>query len=153
MKSIRTMLVCLFWVLGCSNVMALDTKQKESLVAAAVSAAVQSYSPYSHYPVGAALLTDDGKVVSGTNVENASFGLTNCAERSAVFSAVSQGNKVFRAIAIVTKDGGMPCGACRQVLNEFNPDIEIIIANLNGQIQQTTTLASLLPDSFGPKNL
>lgn len=135
----------------CSLTMNIDSKSK--LVENAVIAAKQTYSPYSKYPVGAALLTEDGTIIRGTNVENASFGLTNCAERSAVFSAVSNGHKKFTAMAVATRDGGMPCGACRQVLNEFNPLLDIIIVDMTGKIVTETTLGKLLPDAFGPQKL
>jgi cytidine deaminase len=132
---------------------AMTDIQKQDLANAAALAAKNSYSPYSKFPVGAAILTEKNETITGTNVENASFGLTNCAERSAVFNAVSKGSKSMQAIAISLKEGGSPCGACRQVLNEFNPKLKIIVADLNGKIYNETTLDKLLPDAFGPENL
>jgi cytidine deaminase len=123
------------------------------LIAQALEARTHSYSPYSQYAVGAALLTADGEYIQGCNVENSSYGLTLCAERAAIMAAVSQGKKEFEAIAIATKDGGAPCGACRQVLNEFNPQMQVITVNEEGKITQQTTLDKLLPQAFGPHNL
>lgn len=104
--------------------MVVNEKDKERLLRAAEQAAAASYSPYSRFRVGAALLCSDGTVVAGTNVENRSYGLTTCAERSAVFSAISQGRRAFTAIAVYAPDSTEPvppCGACRQVLSEFAP--------------------------------
>lgn len=124
----------------------------EALLAMARQAMERSYSPYSGYPVGAALLCADGRVFQGCNIENASFGLTNCAERTAVFKAVSEGAKNFTAIAIAaTGSAPWPCGACRQVLNEFAPDIRILVT-WDGQSEQAV-LPELLPHGFGPKSL
>ena len=110
-----------------------------------------SYSPYSSYPVGAALHCTDGRVFTGCNIENASFGLTNCAERTAVFKAVSEGVKSFDAIAIAAKTKAWPCGACRQVLNEFAPDIRILIT-WNDHVEERK-LKELLPEGFGPDSM
>lgn len=123
------------------------------LVEKALGVRQNSYSPYSNYKVGAALKTSSGKIFTGTNVENASYGMTICAERSAVFAAVSSGEKSFESIAIATKDGGSPCGGCRQVLNEFNPDMEIILVNDQGSVTKKCKLCELLSGAFGPKNL
>jgi cytidine deaminase len=110
-------------------------------------AAETSYSPYSHFRVGAALLCRDGTVFTGTNVENRSYGLTNCAERSAIFSAVSAGKNQFKAIAIFTPDSAAavsPCGACRQVISEFaNADFPVSFAGTEGRVD--TTLGELYP--------
>jgi cytidine deaminase len=124
----------------------------EELVAQASTARKAAYTPYSHYKVGAALLGKSGKVYLGCNVENASYGLTCCAERTAVFKAVSEGEQEFGAIAIVTKNGGSPCGACRQVLSEFAPNLTVYIADKNGHIEKTS-IKKLLPAAFGPKHL
>ena len=125
----------------------------EELLALARLAMEQSYSPYSRYPVGAALLSDDGRVFQGCNIENASFGLTNCAERTALFKAVSEGARAFRAIAIASRDSApYPCGACRQALNEFAPDLRVLVTWGGGQVDKTT-LPALLPHGFGPKDL
>ena len=114
-----------------------------------------AYVPYSKFKVGAALLTEDGKVYQGCNIENSSFGLTNCAERTAIFKAVSEGNKKFKAIAVVADTNGpcSPCGACRQVISEFcAPDMPVYLTNLNGDTLQTT-VAELLPGAFTPEDL
>ncbi|MBA4421068.1 MAG: cytidine deaminase [Anaerolinea sp.] len=128
-------------------------EQKALLVEAACQVRRWSYSPYSHYPVGAALLTTSGKVYDGVNVENASFPLANCAERTAIFKAVSQGEKDFLAIAVVTENAGSPCGACRQVMAEFGLDTLVIIADSAGKIRLETTVAELLPGAFTPADL
>ncbi len=112
----------------------------------------KAYAPYSHYKVGAALLGKSGKVYTGCNVENASYGHTVCAERTAVLKAVSEGETEFEAIAVVTTNGGSPCGACRQVLSEFAPRLTVYIADKNSAYR-TTTLKKLLPDSFTPAHL
>ncbi len=122
------------------------------LIEIAKKARKRAYAPYSHYKVGAALLGKSGTVYSGCNVENASYGHTVCAERTAVLKAVSEGETEFEAVAVVTKNGGSPCGACRQVLSEFSPELIIYIADKNGEFR-TTTLKDLLPDSFTPAHL
>ncbi len=124
----------------------------KELIAQAIEARKRAYSPYSHYKVGAALLGKSGKVYLGCNVENASYGHTVCAERTAVLKAVSEGEREFEAIAVVTRNGGSPCGACRQVMAEFAPELTIYIADKNGEYR-TTTLSDLLPDMFTPKHL
>lgn len=118
------------------------------------AAAKKSYSPYSKFPVGAAVLTGSGKVYTGCNVENASYGLCNCAERTAIFSAVAAGEKEIRAVAVFTPtpEPTMPCGACRQVINEFGPSA-IIASVCNSEERIETTLDALLPAAFGPKYL
>ena len=131
----------------------ITAEQRRSLVEAAQTANKHAYAPYSEYAVSAALLAEDGQVFTGVNVENAVYPLTICAERSAVVSAVSQGVRDFQAIAVVTRDGGFPCGSCRQVLAEFGLEIEVIIANLEGEVQKTAAVAELLPYSFGAENL
>lgn len=124
----------------------------EELVAHALSARQKAYAPYSHYLVGAALLLADGSVVLGCNVENASYGATICAERVALTSAVAQGKQSFVALAVATKNGGSPCGICRQVMAELGPDMTVYIANEAGEFRTTST-AELLPDSFTGRNL
>lgn len=146
---------------------------EKELVRKALEARTKAYVPYSHHSVGAALETADGSIVLGCNIENAAYTPTNCAERTAIFKAVSEGNKNFKRIAIV---GGMddcdcidfcgPCGVCRQVMREFvNPDIfEIILAKVKNPMDyenisdddidtKTYTLTELLPLGFGPENL
>ncbi len=124
----------------------------QELIAQAIEARKRAYTPYSHYKVGAALLGKSGKVYLGCNVENASYGHTVCAERTAVLKAVSEGEREFEAIAVVTRNGGSPCGACRQVMAEFAPELTIYIADKNGAYR-ATTMNELLPDSFTPKHL
>jgi len=126
---------------------------REALVQAAAAAATKAYAPYSHFSVGAALLTDTGEIFTGCNVENASYGLTICAERVAVFRAVAEGAKSFRALAISVPGAGSPCGACRQVLREFGPYLEILLADEHGILQRKSTLEALLPDAFSPDSL
>jgi cytidine deaminase len=124
----------------------------QELVAQAIEARKRAYAPYSRYKVGAALLGKSGTVYLGCNVENASYSHTVCAERTAVLKAVSEGEIEFEAIAVVTKNGGSPCGACRQVLSEFAPDLVVYIADQQGEFRKTT-LGKLLPDSFTPAHL
>ena len=138
-------------------------EQIEALLAAARAARRNAYVPYSRFRVGAAILTSAGEVIAGCNVENASFGLTNCAERTAVFAARAAGKlgsaakrglgggPSIVAVAVVGRGASppSPCGACRQVLNEFGADPLVICENLHRQ-RLTTSLAALLPDAFGP---
>jgi cytidine deaminase len=124
----------------------------QELIALAAEARRKAYAPYSRYTVGAALLTASGKVYTGANVENASYGLAICAERTAAVKAVSDGEREFLAIAVATENGGTPCGACRQVLNEFGPDMRVLIADAAGKYE-TYRLSELLPASFGPAQL
>ncbi len=131
---------------------ALDELTTVQLVETAMLAQQNAYAPYSNYYVGAAILTSSGKIYYGCNVENASYGLTNCAERTAVFKAVSDGNRDIVAVAVVTRNGGMPSGTC-VVLNEFNPYMDVIVADETGVIYNITTLDQLLPYAFGPSNL
>ena len=112
-----------------------------------------AYAPYSKFLVGAALLTDEGQVFTGINVENASYGLTICAERAAVFKAVSEGHRRFRCLALSVQADASPCGACRQVLHEFAPGLNILIGNEDGALDRETSLDVLLPQAFGPSNL
>lgn len=127
-------------------------KQKKGLIKAACAVRATAYAPYSKYRVGAAILLADGSIVTGTNVENAMYGLGVCAERTAVFKAVSEGAKELLAVAVCTENGGSPCGACRQVLVEFAGDIPVLIGDAAGQVRETT-LYTLLPDHFGAQHL
>lgn len=134
----------------------LDHETAAALLREARAATTKAYVPYSRFPVGAALLTADGTIVTGCNVENASYGLTVCAERTAVFAAVAAGAREIQAIAVVAPntDAVTPCGACRQVLNEFAPatgDLNVVLER-DGEPEQTT-LAALLPRAFGPRDL
>lgn len=126
----------------------------EALLQAAKEAQKRAYVPYSRFAVGAALLTASGKVFTGCNVENASYGLTICAERVAVGCAVAAGERDFVAMAIVAPSPGpvSPCGACRQVLVEFNPKMRLILANLQGEVLETTA-GDLLPGAFTARDL
>ncbi len=131
----------------------LTDEMRKALVETARLARQWAYAPYSNYAVGAALLTDSGKIYDGVNVENAVYPLTLCAERVAVFKAVSEGERCFQAVAVVTRNGGTPCGSCRQVLAEFGAAIIVIIADESGKILQETTVAALLPGAFGAADL
>ncbi len=126
----------------------------DALRALALEAMRRAYAPYSGFPVGAAALADDGRIVAGCNVESASYGLTICAERVAVFAAIAAGERSINTVAVVTETDQptAPCGACRQVLREFGTDIQITSATLSGR-RHDTTLAELLPGAFGPDNL
>ncbi len=128
--------------------------QLRALESAARRAARTSYSPYSRFPVGAAVLTGTGKIFSGCNVENASYGLSNCAERTAIFTAVAAGEGRLRCVVVYTPTASatMPCGACRQVIHEFGPDARVI-ALCDSDERIDTTLEALLPGAFGPGNL
>ena len=127
------------------------TDAERSLVEKAIEATDRSYAPHSHFHVGAALLDKNGKVWTGCNIENASFGLTNCAERTAMFKAVSEGARGFDVIAIAGKTKPWPCGACRQVLNEFAPDIRVIVT-WEDHVEEKN-LHELLPEGFGPDSM
>ncbi len=130
-----------------------EKTEYEQLIKAAGEAREQAYAPYSRYAVGAALLTTTGKVYTGANVENASYGHAMCAERVAVFHAVADGEQDFQALAVVTENGASPCGACRQVLREFDVGtLVVIMADERGHARQAT-LADLLPDSFSAGDL
>ncbi|MCA9121025.1 MAG: cytidine deaminase [Planctomycetaceae bacterium] len=127
----------------------ISDELRQTLIEAALTARQRAYIPYSRFPVGAAVVADDGTVFSGCNVENASFGLTNCAERTAVFTAIAAGRSRFLALAVATEGGYSPCGACRQVLAEFCDDLPILIVDtgLAGQVDELS-LADLLPRRF-----
>ncbi len=131
----------------------LSSQERQELIQKAIETRSRAYAPYSHYPVGAALLTESGKIYCGVNIENAAYPSSICAERVAVFKAVSEGEKQFRGIAVVTDNGGSPCGACRQVLSEFGLDIQVLISDKDGNVIKDTTVRDLLPGSFGPSDL
>ncbi len=122
------------------------------LIAAAAAVRAAAYVPYSHFAVGAALRGSDGEIFTGCNVENASYGLTICAERNALAHAVAEGAHDFSAIAVVTDNGVTPCGACRQVLAEFNPQMVVVVADTEGH-QHIYRLTELLPAAFAPAQL
>jgi len=131
----------------------LTDDQRRELIDAAITAREQAYVPYSHYPVGAALLTNSGAVYTGCNIEIASFGATSCGERTAAFKAVSEGERDFQAIAVITSNGAAPCGICRQVLYEFGPYMIVVMADPDGHVTWEGPLTELLPHGFGPKKL
>jgi cytidine deaminase len=131
----------------------LTSDERERLIAAAKEARQWAYAPYSNYAVGAALLSKSGRTYEGVNIENAVFPMTICAERVAVFKAVSEGEFDFEAIAVVTRNGGSPCGACRQVLAEFGMDTVVLIADETGQLVSELTVRDLLPGAFGSQDL
>lgn len=131
----------------------LTDEMRERLVNTAQAARQWAYAPYSNYKVGAALVTASGRIYDGVNIENAAYPTTICAERVAVFKAISQGEREFVAIAVVTSNSGSPCGSCRQVLGEFGLDTVVLIADQNGKITWETTVRELLPGAFGPGDL
>ncbi len=124
----------------------------EELIGLAREARQRAYAPYSRFAVGAALLGRSGRVYTACNVENVSYGLSICAERAAVFKAVSEGEQEFEALAVVTSAGGSPCGACRQVLAEFNYNMTVYVADTEGQCR-AFTVEELLPEAFMPEDL
>jgi cytidine deaminase len=124
----------------------------ESLVTHALQARARAYAPYSQYQVGAAVLTESGEVIYGCNVENAAYPDTICAERVALTAAVAQGHRRFVAIAVATRDGGTPCGSCRQVMAELGPQMAVYIGDDQGRYR-TTSVAALLPDAFDAGSL
>lgn len=131
-----------------------DSLDVKALIAQAIQAREYAYVPYSNYPVGAALLCRSGKVFTGCNVENASSGATCCAERTAIFKAISEGERDFVAIAVVTDSPGIgsPCGICRQVMMEFAPEMPVIMAGLTGD-HRIRMATELLPDAFTKASL
>jgi len=131
----------------------LTDELRQKLVEQAQDSRQWAYAPYSGYTVGAALLTASGRIYDGVNVENAAYPTSMCAERVAVFKAVSEGEREFLAIAVATSNGGSPCGACRQVLSEFGLDMKVILVNGEGVIKQEGTVADLLPGAFRPSDL
>ena len=133
----------------------ISPDQRDQLIAAACQVRDRAYVPYSRFRVGAALLSDDGRLFTGVNVENASYGLTVCAERNAIGRMVTDGAQRIVAVAVCTDNGVTPCGACRQVLSEFVPpdtDAPVWIIDGQGNVRETSVLA-LIPDHFGPQHL
>jgi cytidine deaminase len=127
----------------------MNAAQRDELIRSALDAQTRAYCPFSNFPVGAALLAASGRIYQGVNVENISFGLTNCAERVAVGAAIAAGDREFTAIAVVSRGGVSPCGACRQVLAEFNPNLPIIMVDsLKPGEGHHATLDRLLPGRF-----
>lgn len=129
------------------------TDEMMQLVNLAIEATQNAYVPYSQYPVGAALLASDGQIFQGCNVENAAYPATICAERTALVKAVSEGVRDFEMIAVVTQNGGYPCGICRQMMYEFSPHMQVIIADIYGNVSEVVYLSDLLPGGFGPEFL
>ena len=127
----------------------MTDKERTELIAAASKAREHSHAPYSHFRVGAALRADSGRIFTGCNIENSTFGLTLCAERVAVFKALSEGERGFNAVAVVADTERLtpPCGACRQILWEFCRDAEVILSNLGGQMA-VRRMSDLFPDAF-----
>ena len=123
----------------------LTDEQKKRMIIRALESREKAYAPYSGYAVGAALLTKNGEIFTGVNIENAAYPTGTCAERVAVFKAVSEGERVFEAIVVASSNGGTPCGSCRQVLSEFGLDTEIIIVDGEGNSVQETTVGEILP--------
>lgn len=133
--------------------MSIEATLRKKLIDLALQARQWSYSPYSHYAVGATLITASGKIYDGVNIENSAFPTSICAERVAIFKAVSEGEREFDAIVVATENGGSPCGSCRQVMAEFGMDIQIIVVDASGKVHMDTTLAELLPEAFTPNDL
>lgn len=131
----------------------LTPDERDNLIQRALEARHWAYAPYSNYAVGAALLADSGQTYSGANIENAAYPASICAERVAVFSAVHQGERRFRAIVVATENGGSPCGSCRQVLAEFGLETLVLIVNQHGLLIKEVPLAELLPEAFRPSDL
>jgi len=131
----------------------LTDDERRSLIDLANEARRRAYAPYSNYTVGAALRTRSGRLFTGCNVENAAFPTSMCAERVAIFKAVSEGEKEFEVIAVTTPNGGSPCGGCRQVMAEFGLDTLVLIADGKGRLVQETTVSGLLPGAFMPKDM
>ncbi|MFZ1041004.1 MAG: cytidine deaminase [Anaerolineales bacterium] len=131
----------------------LTKEEKQSLIDLANEARRRAYVPYSNYAVGAALRTKTGRLFTGVNVENAAYPTTICAERVSIFKAVSEGEREFEVIAVVTDNGGSPCGSCRQVLAEFGLDTIVLIADGQGKLIKQTTVKELLPEAFTPESL
>ncbi len=131
----------------------LTQHDKQSLIDLANEARKMAYVPYSNYPVGSAVRTKSGKTYTGVNIENAAYPQTMCAERVAIFKAVSEGEKDFEIISVVTDNGGSPCGGCRQVMAEFGLDTIVLLADKNGNLVKETTVKKLLPEAFTPEKL
>jgi cytidine deaminase len=133
--------------------MTLTKQEKQALIDLANTARQRAYVPYSNYPVGSVLRTKTGRLYTGVNVENAAYPQTMCAERVAIFKAVSEGEKEFEVITVVTDNGGSPCGGCRQVMVEFGLDTIVILADGSGKLIKETTVRELLPEAFTPVQL
>ena len=133
--------------------MTVTSQDAKFLIDLANEASRRAYAPYSNYHVGAALRTKSGRIFTGVNVENAAYPTTICAERVAIYKAVSEGEREFDVIAVVTPNGGYPCGGCRQVMAEFGLDTIVLIADAMGNVIDQTTVNGLLPGAFTPDHL
>jgi len=133
--------------------MSLTKQEKQSLIDLANIARQRAYAPYSNYAVGSTLRTKTGRIYTGVNVENAAYPQTMCAERIAIFKAVSEGEREFEVITVVTDNGGSPCGGCRQVMAEFGLDTIVLLADGTGKLIKETTVRALLPEAFTPVDL
>ena len=131
----------------------LTDDERGALIDLANEARRRAYAPYSNYQVGAALRTKSGRIFTGCNVENAAYPTSMCAERIAIYKAVSEGEKEFEVMAVVTPNGGTPCGGCRQVMAEFSLDTVVLVADGKGRLVKETTVAGLLPGAFTPKDM
>ena len=131
----------------------MTDEEKLILIERALTARRWAYAPYSRYQVGAAVLASSGKFYDGCNVENAAYGSSICAERTALVKAVSEGERQFEAVVVATDNGGAPCGACRQMLAEFGLDLVVIMLAGQGDLIRETNLRELLPDAFTPDKL
>jgi len=131
----------------------LNHESRQNLIDLANKARKEAYTPYSNYPVGAAIRANSGAIYTGVNIENAAYPVSICAERVALFKAVSEGEREFDVISVVTDNGGSPCGSCRQVLSEFGLDTIVLIADGDGKLIEETTIRALLPGAFGPQHL
>lgn len=131
----------------------LKSQEIDKLIHSATSARDQAYAPHSHFYVGASLLLEDGTIIAGCNVENASYSLSLCAERVAASTAVAAGYRKWRAVAIATVGGVTPCGACRQFLAEFGTDVTVILVDVINGTRKIRQLSQLLPDAFDGSNL
>ncbi len=131
----------------------LTDEDRRALIDLANEARRRAYVPYSNFPVGASLRTKSGRIFTGCNVESAAYPTSMCAERVAIFKAVSEGEKEFDVITVVTPNGGTPCGSCRQVMAEFGLDTVVLVANGEGRLVEETTVAGFLPGAFTPKDM
>jgi cytidine deaminase len=134
-------------------ILMLTDELRQKLIETALIARQWAYAPYSNYKVGAAVLTASGRIYDGVNVESAAYPTSMCAERVAIFKAVSEGERQFVAIAVATKNGGAPCGGCRQVISEFGLDTLVIITDGVGKVVQEVPVGDLLPGAFLPEHL
>ena len=131
----------------------ININKQNELIDAAMKVRGNAYAPYSNFQVAAALLCADGEIITGINMESSSYGLSVCAERNTIATAVAKGKKDFIAMAVISRNGVTPCGACRQVIFDICGDIDIILSDGNGNIQDTTTMKVLLPMAFSHKDL